>query len=238
MFLIPRSVDYYIHPFVICSLTHHLLVGVAHVFDHHGQKVDDVIIPGEAAAAASNILCLEWDCNGEVLAILSEGNVAIYMWEASHRRTRRLDTKMPNLSFMAWSRKGSRLVVGNEHGNVLIYNHETRKKTRGLGKHPHRISCGAWGKGSMLALGSEDGTITLRNEVGDTLDQAELMCSPAKMHFSGIGGRDDDDGMNDDMFLSVETTGGRSLLLYKVKDLDSKIELTFQRVYGDVTCHM
>ncbi len=207
------------------------------MFDHHGQNVDDIIIPGEAAAAAaSNILHLEWDCNGEVLAILSEGNVAIYMWETSYRRTRRLDTRMPNLSFMAWSRKGSRLVVGNEHGNFLIYNHKTRKKTPGLGKHSHRITCGAWGKGNVLALGSEDGTITLSNEVGDTLDQAEVKCSPTEMHFSGRGGGDND-GMDDDIFLSVGTTGGRSLLLCKVKDLDSKSELTFQRVYGDITCH-
>ncbi len=199
------------------------------MFNSLGQSIDDIIIPGEVTPRI--ILNLEWNYSGEVLAILPKGNVAIYMWETLSKTTNRLNTKMPDLSFMAWSRNGSKLVVGNKHGNCLIYDLQTQKKAPVLGKHPQRITCGAWGKGNVLALGSEDGTITLSNEVGDTLDQTEVKCSPTEMHFSGRGGKDKD------IYLSMEA-GGRSLFLCKFKDLNSKTELTFQRAYGDITYHM
>ncbi len=205
------------------------LVGVVHVFDSLGQNIDDIIIPGITSPGV--ILNLEWNYSGEVLAILSKGSVPIYMWELSTKTTNRLDTKIPHLSFMAWSRQGSKLVVGSEHGNCLIYDLQTQKKSPVLGKHPQRITCGAWGKGNLLALGSEDGTITLSNEVGDTLDQTGVKCSPTELHFSGQCGK------NKDIYLSLKA-GGRSIFLCAVKDLNSKIELTFEREYGDIAYHL
>ncbi len=205
------------------------------MFNRHGQNVDDIVIQSETGGV-SHILSLEWNCSGEVLAILSEGNTAICMWKTSCRSKTKFDTKMPDPCFMVWSRKGSRLTVGNEHGNFLIYNHLTQKKVSILGKNCQRITCGAWGKGNMLALGSEDGTITLSNEVGDTLEHAEVKYSPMELHFSGNDGRNNSGGVSE-TFLSVGT-GRRSLVLCKVGDLDSKIELKFQRIYGAIVCHM
>lgn len=38
-----------------------------------------------------------------------------------------------------------------------------------LGKHTKKIICGAWSAQNLLALGSEDRTITVSNQDGDTI---------------------------------------------------------------------
>ena len=43
-----------------------------------------------------------------------------------------------------------------------------------LGKHPKRITCGAWSNGGRLAMGSEDRTLTISDKEGGTIDQREL----------------------------------------------------------------
>ena len=44
---------------------HLLFAGIVSVYDRHGEKVDDIPLPGKGA-----ILSLEWDKDGECLAIL------------------------------------------------------------------------------------------------------------------------------------------------------------------------
>ena len=77
-----------------------------------------------------------------------------------------------------------KIVIGTVKGNVLIYNKQSRKKVPVLGKHPRKITCGAWSKDNRLALGSEDSTLTLSNSAGDTLEQTELKHPPKEMCFA------------------------------------------------------
>ena len=53
-----------------------------------------------------------------------------------------------------------------------------------LGKHTKRITCGAWSKGGLLALGSDDKTISVSNADGDTIRQSSLRDTPSDVHFS------------------------------------------------------
>ena len=53
-----------------------------------------------------------------------------------------------------------------------------------LGKHTKRITCGAWSKGGLLALGSDDKTISVSNADGDTMRQSSLRDTPSDVHFS------------------------------------------------------
>lgn len=53
-----------------------------------------------------------------------------------------------------------------------------------LGKHTKRITCGAWSKQNLLALGSEDRTISISNAEGDTIRQTSIRAEPSEIQFS------------------------------------------------------
>lgn len=48
--------------------------------------------------------------------------------------------------------------------------------------------CGAWSQQNLLALGSEDKTISVSNAEGDTIRQASLRADPADVQFSEMKG--------------------------------------------------
>lgn len=53
-----------------------------------------------------------------------------------------------------------------------------------LGKHSKRITCGAWSKENILALGGDDKTLSLSTEDGDSLRVVPLRDIPSDMHFA------------------------------------------------------
>lgn len=53
-----------------------------------------------------------------------------------------------------------------------------------LGKHTKRISSGAWSTENLLALGSEDKTLSISNAEGDTLRIISLRAEPSDIQFS------------------------------------------------------
>ena len=57
-----------------------------------------------------------------------------------------------------------------------------------LGKHTRRITCGSWSNENLLALGSEDKTITISNAEGDTLRQTSVRSDPGDIQFSEMKG--------------------------------------------------
>ena len=53
-----------------------------------------------------------------------------------------------------------------------------------MGKHNKSITCGAWSEANLLALGSEDRTLSISNVEGDTLRVATLRAEPSDIQFS------------------------------------------------------
>lgn len=136
-------------------------------------------------ATTAPVTQLAWDKDGDCLAILQEGQGLVPIWDMQYREVTRLDTALKEPTYMTWSKTGPQLVVGNSRGNVLVYNRQSRKKVSVLGKHPRKITCGCWSqKDNKLALGSDDCTLTVSNEIGDTLEQTELKHAPCEMCFA------------------------------------------------------
>ncbi|CAM9486784.1 unnamed protein product, partial [Phaeothamnion confervicola] len=209
--------------------------GLVHIFDRHGQRVDELSVAG-----SGRVLALRWDADGESLAILQEGNGIIQIWDQGSRSATPVDTCLKDPTFLAWSRVGPQLAVGTSKGNLLIYNKQTRKKIPVIGKHPRRITCGAWSRANLLALGSEDRTLTVSREDGATIEQVEIKHAPSDMCFaaqkqSGVRAKADD-AANAETTVSVNMSG-KSLLLYSTEDPDNPIELAFQQKYGTIICH-
>ena len=57
-----------------------------------------------------------------------------------------------------------------------------------IGKHTKKITCGAWSAEGLLALGSEDKSITVSNSEGDTLRHTSLRAEPSSIQFSEMKG--------------------------------------------------
>ena len=82
------------------------------------------------------------------------------------------------LNLLVWGKTSPILAIGSYRGNLMIYNHKTSRRVPIIGKHTKAITCGAWSEGGLLALGSEDRSMSISNMDGDTLRVATLRDLP------------------------------------------------------------
>ncbi|XP_049328400.1 WD repeat-containing protein 19 isoform X1 [Astyanax mexicanus] len=225
------------------------------IFDRHGQKMNELSLPGRCVS-------LDWDKDGDILAVIAEKSSSIHLWDANVNKTSQLDSGMRDqLSFLLWSKTGPLLAVGTSKGNLLIYNQQTSRKIPVLGKHTKRITCGCWSSQNLLALGSEDRNITVSNHEGDTIRQTSVRADPADIQFSVMktdersspgestpgfskccsaaerrylwNSPEDDDSLSYADVVSV-AVGKKTLFLFNLNDPDNPIELAFQQRYGNI----
>uniref|UniRef100_A0A8D2BEM5 WD repeat domain 19 n=1 Tax=Sciurus vulgaris TaxID=55149 RepID=A0A8D2BEM5_SCIVU len=198
------------------------------IFDRHGQKRSEINLPG-------NCVAMDWDKDGDILAMIAEKSSCIYLWDANTNKTSQLDSGIRDqMSFLLWSKIGSFLAVGTIKGNLLIYNHQTSRKIPVLGKHTKRITCGCWNTENLLALGGEDKMITVSNQEGDTIRQTSVRSEPSHIQFATI--------KTDDRSVAAENTisaviGKKILCIFNINDPDSPIDLEFQQRYGSIVCY-
>ncbi|KAM7326335.1 hypothetical protein ACRRTK_014813 [Alexandromys fortis] len=183
----------------------------------------------------SNCVAMDWDKDGDILAVIAEKSSCIYLWDANTNKTSQLDNGMRDqMSFLLWSKIGSFLAVGTIKGNLLIYNHQTSRKIPVLGKHTKKITCGCWNTENLLALGGEDKMITVSNQEGDTIRQTPVKSEPSDIKFST--------SKTDDRISSAENTisavvGKKMLFLFYLNEPDNPVDLEFQQAYGNIVCY-
>ncbi len=91
------------------------------------------------------------------------------------------------LNILVWSKTSPVIAIGSYRGNLVIYNHKISKRVAiVMGKHSKPITCGAWSEGNLLALGSEDRTLSISDMEGDTLRVANLRAEPSDVQFSAM----------------------------------------------------
>ncbi|KAK2489183.1 hypothetical protein MC885_016782, partial [Smutsia gigantea] len=201
---------------------------IVKIFDRHGQKRSEINLLG-------NCVAMDWDKDGDILAVIAEKSSCIYLWDANTNKTSQLDSGMRDqMSFLLWSKIGSFLAVGTVKGNLLIYNRQTSRKIPVLGKHTKKITCGCWNAENLLALGGEDKMITVSNQEGDTIRQTPVKSEPSDMQFSMM--------KTDDRTFAAENTisvvvGKKTLFLFNLNEPDSPIDLEFQQRYGSIVCY-
>ncbi|NXM77221.1 WDR19 protein, partial [Serilophus lunatus] len=198
------------------------------IFDRHGQKRDEISLPGDCVA-------MDWDKDGDTLAIITDKSSTIFLWDAITSKTSHVDSGMRDaMSFLLWSRVGTLLAVGTTKGNLLIYNHQTARKISVLGKHTKRITCGRWSTENLLALGGEDKMITISNQEGDTIRQTSVSSDPSDMQFSVM--KTDERISTRESTVSV-VVGKKTLFLFNLNDPDNPIDLNFQQPYGNIVTY-
>uniref|UniRef100_S4RCS6 WD repeat-containing protein 19 n=1 Tax=Petromyzon marinus TaxID=7757 RepID=S4RCS6_PETMA len=200
----------------------------AKIYDRHGQKIDLINLPGKC-------LGFDWDKDGDTLALIAEKSSSIYLWDANTHKTSQVDSGMRDqMTFLRWGRSSAMLAVGTAKGNLLLYNHQTSRKIPILGKHTKRITCGCWSAQDLLALGSEDKSITVSNPEGDTIRQASIRADPSEMLFSVM--KTDERNNYGENTVSV-MVGKKTLFLFNMNDPDNPIELAFQPRYGSIVSY-
>ncbi|XP_041121208.1 WD repeat-containing protein 19 [Polyodon spathula] len=198
------------------------------IFDRHGQKKDEINLPG-------NCVAMDWDKDGDTLAVIADKSSSIYLWDANTHKPSQLDSGMRDqMSFLLWSKVGSLLAVGTAKGNLLIYNQQTSRKIPILGKHTKRITCGCWSTQNLLALGSEDKMVTVSNHEGDTMRQTTVRAEPSEIQFSVM--KTDERAASGESTVSV-VVGKKTLFLFNLNDPDNPIELAFQQRYGNIIAY-
>jgi WD repeat-containing protein 19 len=126
-----------------------------------------------------------WDCEGDFFAAINDSSSFLYMWNSTSLKTEKIETGLRDpLSFMAWGKSGLFLAIGTSKGNVLLYNQRAGRKIPVLGKHSKRIVTGAWSSDNLLALGSEDKTLSVSTLEGDAVHTASLRNEPSQIQFS------------------------------------------------------
>uniref|UniRef100_A0A8C5I6Y2 WD repeat-containing protein 19 n=1 Tax=Gouania willdenowi TaxID=441366 RepID=A0A8C5I6Y2_GOUWI len=198
------------------------------IFDRHGKKCAELPLPGRCVG-------MDWDKDGDILAVIAAKSSSIFLWDASVNKTSQIDSGMKDhMSFLLWSKSGPLLAVGTVKGNLLIYNQQTSRKIPVLGKHTKRITCGCWNSQNLLALGSDDNTLSISNHEGDTIRQTTLRGEPADICFSMM--KTDERSAQGESTVSV-SVDKRILMLFNVNDPENRIELAFQRPYGNIVSY-
>ncbi|XP_023685243.1 WD repeat-containing protein 19 isoform X1 [Paramormyrops kingsleyae] len=198
------------------------------IFDRHGQKKNELNLPGRC-------LAMDWDKDGDMLAVIADKSSAIYLWDANVNKTSQLDSGMRDqMSFVLWSKVGPLLAAGTAKGNLLIYNQQTSRKIPVLGKHTKRIICGCWSSQNLLALGGEDKVLTISNHEGDTIRQTSVRSEPGDVQFSVM--KTDERASPGESTVSV-VVGKKTLFLFNLNDPDNPIELAFQQRYGTIIAY-
>lgn len=202
------------------------------LFDRRGVQIEEVSLKSTA-----KVLQLEWDKDGEILAILQQGEGMVMLWRQPEKKLEMLEMNSKDPTFLAWSKSGPQLAIGTARGNMMIYNKRTMKKQTIMGKHSRKVTCGAWHpQENILALGSEDKTITLSGEDGDSIMKSEdplrLKNEPSMIDFADVKSDNPNESFREKTVSLV--LGEVTLLLLSMREPQKPTELAFQVKYGTI----
>eukprot|EP00442_Polarella_glacialis_P052045 CAMPEP_0115153154 /NCGR_PEP_ID=MMETSP0227-20121206/66564_1 /TAXON_ID=89957 /ORGANISM="Polarella glacialis, Strain CCMP 1383" /LENGTH=1373 /DNA_ID=CAMNT_0002563853 /DNA_START=51 /DNA_END=4172 /DNA_ORIENTATION=- len=205
------------------------------LFDRRGVQVEEV-----ALKSTAKVIQLEWDKDGEILAILQQGEDMVMLWRHADNppKLEMLEMNSKDPTWFSWSKVGPQLVIGTARGNLMIYNKRTLKKQTIMGKHSKKVNCGGWySQENIFATGSEDKTVAISSDDGDTLDCQEgeplrLKNDPSMVQFADIKGDNPNESSREKIVSIV--LGEVTLLLCNLKDPQKPTELAFQPKYGTI----
>ncbi|TNN10005.1 WD repeat-containing protein [Schistosoma japonicum] len=198
------------------------------IFDRHGEKKLEIPLPGDA-------VFMSWDTDGEILAIIDDKTSSVTLWDSVSSKISQLHTGMKdNLTVLSWSKVGNRLAIGTSKGNLVLYNHKTLKKTSLLGKHTRKVTCSVWNRNNIMALASEDKSITINSVEGDLIKQIIIHDQPSGLSFGQMKLHDISVAQDNTVSCII---GKKKLFLLNLDDMENPLELAFRRMYGDLIAY-
>ncbi|XP_061778717.2 WD repeat-containing protein 19 [Nerophis lumbriciformis] len=198
------------------------------IFDRHGHKWTEISLPGRCVG-------MDWDKDGDILAVIAANSSAIYLWDASVNKTSKIDSGMrDHMSFIVWSKTAPLLAVGTVNGNLVIYNQQTSHKIPILGKHTKKITCGCWSDQNLLVLGCEDHFLSISNQDGGYIKTYNIGGSPGDINFSVMKTNERTSQGENTVSVCVDK---KVLILFNVHNTDDCHDLEFLADYGSIVSY-
>ena len=196
---------------------------IVNIFNRQGEPYAEIPLEGSGACKQ-----LDWDDEGEKLAILQEGSMIIRVWDANMNTEVSVDVNQTRdvLSYIKWAANAPLLAIGTQKGTLCLYDKRTLKKQSLLGKHTKAIVSGAWNERDELVLASVDKQLTLSDQGGATLLQHPVRGEPSELRVS-------------DNYISA-IVGKKSLAIFENQNSDSlrtAAELTFSSQHGPIIAY-
>lgn len=215
------------------------------ISDRYGEIFDDFSAPGKDKF-------LEWHKDGDFLAVVggqaphvtlytmstkesNEVDLGLaskwvnYLQKNNHTSTREIILTFQNCrespTFCIWSDSSPVLVVATNRGNVFFLNVLTSRKTPVMGKHQRAITTGAFNSEGLLALGSEDATITISNPQGDTVNSFGCNTEPESIYYIPIY---DDYEKDLKEYFVASVLNKKTLMIASALATDAPVNLQFQ----------
>jgi WD repeat-containing protein 19 len=119
----------------------------------------------------SPVVEMDWDMDGETLAVLQRGESAVTVWNVTTKNYTVLDVSNNTgdlATFIRWSKTHAVLAIGSEKGALTFYNKQTQRKIPTVGKHSRTVNTGDWNEQGYLITGAEDRILTVSTHNGDT----------------------------------------------------------------------
>jgi WD40 repeat protein len=116
---------------------------IVNVFNRQGEEHAEIPLDGNGRCTG-----LEWDKDGEMLAVMQEKSAVIKLWDANQNAESSLDTGLKEeLSLIRWSASGPQLAIGTAKGAPQAA--RTRRSSHAYGccsasgwwQQPHRPCC-------------------------------------------------------------------------------------------------
>eukprot|EP01084_Bolivina_argentea_P036668 67812_1 len=229
-----------------CRNKYLAVVGTNHrvrIYNRSGDVINEF-----ALISKNNVTYLNWDNEGETLAISQEKETIIVLYDISTLKLRKLNTDLKKITWLSWNRNNNNniLAVGSSKGNLLLYNKLTLRKQLIMGKHSKKILYGSWNTNGKLGLVGKDKKLTISDISGNILNENYLKQYPLDLQFglqmTDTSNDNNNDNNKDDIIQNEEDTitmnmNGKTIYMYFINNPSQPIELAFQQRYGNIICY-
>jgi len=119
----------------------------------------------------NQIIDLDWDSNGETIAVLQDNYDKVTVWHVSQKQYTSIEgsNSKDKCCFIKWGKNVATLAIGTEKGVITFYSKTAKRKIPCVNKHSKKIISWDWNNNGQLLTVGLDKTITISNASGDTV---------------------------------------------------------------------
>ncbi|CAI4229712.1 unnamed protein product [Auanema sp. JU1783] len=199
-----------------------------YLYERRGELIDVLEL-------TAKIIGISWDCEGDVLAIITEGTSQLLLWDYNTKQADVVDISMGSrevASCITWSNNSPVLALGTHNGNLFIYNHRTARKIPSIGKHQRKVTGIVITRQDQIVSCAEDNTVIVSSCDGETVNTYPVSGSPSQL---AVGEIKKGNGSTEIIISSV--LNNKILFFMPIDNAEAQTNLQFQEKYGNIVSY-